>query len=210
MLPTISIGPLVLPTAGLIYILGAWLTLTVIERAAGKLGLDADSTYTLAAVTLAAGFIGARLIFVILHWPAYRENLVGIIWPLTGGFDILGGLVTGTAAGFSYGRAKQLPFAATLDAIAPGLMIALIVISLADFLGGPGYGTESEVPWAINVFGIRRHPVQLYEVIVALLALFVWWRSLNQRILTGNCSSWSLPFIVLAGYSLMLSGPTHG
>lgn len=186
MLPTISLGSIVIPTAGLVYILGAWITLSVIERAAKASNLDAEATYSLSAVALAAGFIGARLTFVVLHWSAYQNNLGGIVWPLTSGFEIWGGLFFGLTAAFFYGRARQLPPLATLDALVPGLLTAFIIISLADFLGGPGYGEETDVFWGILLFGVRRHPVQIYEIVIGLLALLVWWRNLGHRTFDGQ------------------------
>ncbi len=186
MLPTISLGPLALPTAGLIYIIGAWITLSVIERSAKALKLQAEATYSLAAVSLVAGFVGARLVFVVLHWPAYRNNLMGIVWPLTSGFDLWGGFFFAIVAGFFYGRAKQLPLAPTLDALAPGILTGLICLSLADFFSGPGYGTESNLPWAINLYGITRHAVQIYEIIIALIALIVWWRASKRNHQAGQ------------------------
>jgi phosphatidylglycerol:prolipoprotein diacylglycerol transferase len=186
MLPTISLGPLVLPTAGLVYILGAWILLSVIERAAKALALHAEATYSLSTVALIAGFIGARLTFVTLHWNAYQDNLAGIVWPLTSGFEIWGGLFFGLTAAFFYGRLRQLPPFATLDALIPGLLTAFIIISLADFLGGPGYGEETNLFWGIVLFGIRRHPVQLYEIVIGALALFAWWRTLPNRTFDGQ------------------------
>lgn len=186
MFPTITLGPLVLPTAGLVYIVGAWIVLTVIERSAKALKLDAESTYTLSVVGLASGLIGARLVFVILHWTAYQGNLFSIFWPLTSGFDQWGGIIIGSMAAFFYGRGKRLPFWATLDGLAPGFLAALIFVSLADFLAGPGYGTETSLPWAINLFSIRRHPVQIYEIIVGLLAMLVWWRAFDRRTFAGQ------------------------
>ncbi len=186
MLPTIDIGPLVLPTAGLIVILGAWLVLSVSERAAKKLNLDVEATYTLVAIMMAAAFIGARLVFVILHWPAYKDDLLSIFWPLTSGFNWWAGLAAALIAGLFYGRAKQLPLAATLDALSPGLILTLLALSLADFAGGPGYGQETSVPWAIDVFGIQRHPVQLYEIAVAVLALVLWLWSVDRRRYDGQ------------------------
>lgn len=175
-----------MPTTGLVYIVGAWVALTVVERSAKALKLDAEAVYGLSAVALAAGFVGARLLFVVLHWPAYRENLAGIFWPLTSGFDVWGGLFFAVVAAFLYGRAKQLPAAVTLDALAPGILVALIAVSLADLLAGPGYGTETSVPWGLDVFGIRRHPVQLYEVVVAVLALLVWRLAFKYRSFDGQ------------------------
>jgi phosphatidylglycerol:prolipoprotein diacylglycerol transferase len=196
MQPTISLGPLVLPTSGIIYIIGAWLALSVVERAAKRLDLDAEATYSLAAVSIASGFIGARAIFVVLHWPAYRSNLSGIIWPLNSGFELWAGLLFAILAGILYGRAKQLPSAATLDALAPGFISLFIIISLADFFGGPGYGVETGLPWAIDVFGIKRHPVQIYEIIIGVTALASWFALLKRRSFDGQ-----LFLISLAIYS---------
>ncbi|MFZ0545013.1 MAG: prolipoprotein diacylglyceryl transferase family protein [Candidatus Promineifilaceae bacterium] len=186
MFPTLSLGPVVLPTAGIVYILGVWLLLSVIEKAAKALNLNVEATYNLATLTLVVGLIGARVIFVALHWSAYQENLIGIVWPLTSGFDIWGGLIFGLAAAFFYGRYRQLPPFATLDALLPGLLIAFIIISLADFLGGPGYGKETSLFWGIDLFGIRRHPVQIYEIVVGVLALTAWWRTLPHRTFDGQ------------------------
>jgi phosphatidylglycerol:prolipoprotein diacylglycerol transferase len=186
MFPVLSLGPLVIPTAGLVYIIGAWVALSIVERAARALDLDAESTYGVGAIAVAAGFIGARLVFVALHWTAYRENLSGIVWPLTSGYSLWGGLFFALVAAFFYGRAKQLALAPTLDALAPGLLAGFLVISLADFLGGPGYGTITTLPFGINVFGIRRHPVQLYEILIGIVALLTWRWSLSRRMFDGQ------------------------
>ena len=196
MQPTISLGPLVLPTAGIIYIIGIWVALSVVERAAKRLELEAEATYSMAAVSIAAGFIGARAAFVILHWTAYRSNLSAIIWPLNSGFEMWAGILFALLAGVFYGRTKQLPGAATLDALAPGFISLFIIISLADFFGGPGYGIESRLPWALDVFGIKRHPVQIYEIIFGIAALLSWFTFINRRTFDGQ-----LFLITLAIYS---------
>jgi prolipoprotein diacylglyceryltransferase len=179
MFPAINIGPFVLPTGPLIYVVGAWLGLSAVERAARRLGQPVETMYVLAVTGLLAWLIAARLIFVATYWPAYEDNLLGILWPLNTGFNAWGGLLVGVAAAFFYGRWRRLHPGAALDALAPGLLIALLAVSLADFLAGPGYGTLTNQPWGINQFGVRRHPVQVYELIVALLALAAWVGSLQ-------------------------------
>jgi prolipoprotein diacylglyceryltransferase len=67
-----------------------------------------------------------------------------------------------------------------------------LTASLADFLAGPGYGERADLFWSINLFGVRRHPVQLYEFIAGLLALFAWRRALRSGLAPG------LPFLVAA------------
>src|SRR5687768_2142857 len=123
MLPALEIGPVVIPTAGLVTILGIWLALSVVEWAAGRLGQDGAAGYGVAATALVAGLVGARLLFVGLHWQAYQHNLVGIVWPLTSGFEVWGGLVVGLAAGVLSGRWRRLRPGATLDALAPGIIV---------------------------------------------------------------------------------------
>ncbi len=181
MLPYINLGPIGLPTAPLIYILGAWLALYAVDRAARRLGQAPEPVYALATLAVLAGFIGARLAFVLLHWSSYDDNLLGIIWPLTSGYNAAGGMFIGAAAAFFYGRWRRLPLWPALDALAPGLLVFLMAVSLADFLGGAGYGSLTAMPWGIDVFGVRRHAVQLYEVAAGAAALGVWWAVTSPR-----------------------------
>ena len=175
MLPFLNLGPLALPTGPLVYLLGVWLALWAVDRAARRLGLDAERHYALATTAVLAGFVGARLAFVLLHWSSYDDNLLGIVWPLTTGYSAIGGALIGAAAAVFYGRWRRLSLWPALDALAPGLLLFLIAVSLADFLGGAGYGSLTSMPWGINQFGVRRHAVQLYEVDAGLAALGVWW-----------------------------------
>ncbi len=186
MIPAINIGPLVLPTAAFVYIIGAWVLLSLAERSARWLDLDPEAMSGLVTSGLIAGVIGARLTFVALYWSAYQDNLLGIIWPINSGFSPLGGLFWGAGAMFFYGRYKQMDLAATLDGLAPIILTGLIVISLADFLGGPGFGTNTNMPWGISQFDVRRHPVQLYEIGIGLLALLAWWLWLDRRQFPGQ------------------------
>jgi phosphatidylglycerol:prolipoprotein diacylglycerol transferase len=177
MFPTLNIGGLVFPTAGLIIILGAWLTLSLVERTAVRVQQNRELVYGVAATAVFIGFIGARLTFVLQYWPAFSQNLLSIIWPLNSGYDLWGGVVLGLIGAFFYARAKRLSPLPTLDALLPGIVFGLMVVSLSDFAGGPGYGTLTAVPWGVAQFGVRRHPVQLYELLVGGLALFAWWRA---------------------------------
>jgi phosphatidylglycerol:prolipoprotein diacylglycerol transferase len=112
--------------------------------------------------------------------------LLSIIWPLNTGYNLWGGIVIGLASAFFYGRYHQLPPAATLDALTPGILTGLVVISLADFLAGPGFGTLTRVPWAITQYSMRRHPVQIYEIFVGLAALLLWWQLSKKRLFAGQ------------------------
>jgi phosphatidylglycerol:prolipoprotein diacylglycerol transferase len=63
-----------------------------------------------------------------------------------------------------------------LDALAPALALMFAFISLADLSGGSAYGAISDLPWAIELWGARRHPTQIYELLAALATLgLLWW-----------------------------------
>ena len=65
-------------------------------------------------------------------------------------------------------------------------MLGFVTISLADFLAGPGFGALTRVPWAITQFSMRRHPVQIYEMLVGIGVLAVWWRVRAYRVFPGQ------------------------
>lgn len=181
MLPYLNLGPIGLPTAPLVYLLGVWLALYVVDRAARRLGRDPERHYAVASTALLGGFIGARVVFVLLHWSSYDDNLRGIIWPLTSGYNAAGGVLIGLAAAFFYGRWRRLSLWPALDVLAPGLIVFLMAVSLADFLGGAGYGSLTSLPWGIEQFGVKRHAVQIYEILAGLAALGAWWVATSPR-----------------------------
>jgi phosphatidylglycerol:prolipoprotein diacylglycerol transferase len=186
MYPAINLGPLVLPTTAFIILIGVWVCLVLAERIATHLGLDADIMSGLVTAGIIAGFIGARLTFVFLYWPAYQDNLIGILWPINSGFNVWGGIFFGIAAMFFYGRAKQIPAAPYLDALAPVIVSGLMFFSLADFLGGPGFGTFTQMPWGVVSYDMSRHPVQLYEIAAGAFALFAWWYFHKRQLFEGQ------------------------
>jgi len=192
MIPYLNLGPIGLPTGPLVYLLGIWLALYAVDRAARRLGYDPERYYALASTALLGGFIGARLVFVMLHWPSYDDNLLGIIWPLTAGYNAAGGVIIGVTAAFFYGRWGRLPLRSVLDVLAPGALVFLMAVSLAEFLSGAGYGSLTSQPWGINQYGVRRHAVQLYEVGAGAAALAAWWGASAPRFRGMN----GRPFLV--------------
>ncbi len=91
-------------------------------------------------------------------------------WPPCRGLAGPGGRARGQGQGAGPGRTGLL------DALAPGLALMFAFISLADLSAGSAYGAVSDLPWAIELWGARRHPTQLYELLAALVTLsLLWW-----------------------------------
>lgn len=201
MYPFISIGMFAIPTKAFIYLISAWLGLTLLEKSAERLDQDRATLYSLATNALFIGIIGARVVFVALHWSSYAANWISIFWPLNVGYNVWGGLFIGGAYFFFMMRAKQLDFGHTADAATPLLLIFLFAIFLADYLAGPGYGVASQ--WRTVPF----HPVQIYELVVVLFGSGVWWMAHQKRPFAG--SAFLLTTAVVA-FGLLLTTPFRG
>jgi phosphatidylglycerol:prolipoprotein diacylglycerol transferase len=171
MFPILNVGPAAIQLPGLILLAGFWVSLQLAGRRAKTRGLSEDAIFNAGFVALLVGLIGARLGYVGLHWSAYQDDLAGVLALTTGGLSVPAGLLVGVAGAALYLRRHRPPAAALLDVLAPALALMLAFVSLADLSSGAAYGQISDVPWAIDLWGARRHPTQLYELLAALLAL---------------------------------------
>ena len=177
---------------------GLWLT----AREAWRLGIDGDRVHNLGFYALLATVLGARLVYVLSHWSAYRGVLLSAFSPTPTALAWPEGALIGGIVALVYGRYCRLPVSTTLDAIAPGLTLALALERLGAFLGGHGFGEPTTLPWGVYLLGRVRHPVQLYETVVLLAILGVLWRRRERRPLAGH--SFALFVALYAGARLFL------
>ncbi len=177
MFPILNVGPAAVQLPGLILLLGYWLSLNLAGRRAKAEGLPEDAVFNAGFIALLAGLVGARLGFVALHWSAYQNDLSGVLALTTGALSTPAGLLVGLAAAALYLRRFRLSIPLLLDALAPGLALLFAFISLADLSAGSAFGYPTNLPWAIELWGARRHPTQIYELLAAVgtLALLLWW-----------------------------------
>jgi prolipoprotein diacylglyceryltransferase len=181
MLPTLSIGPLALPTYPLLLLGGFWGGMWLASYRAEQLGLDGDHIYNAGLYGLLAGILGARLWFVLAHWENYASDLTQAFSLSRSALSIGEGLIIAGLVALIYVQRNKVPLGQFLDAAAPGLALALAIGHVGAFLGGQGLGLPSELPWAVEVAGTTRHPVQLYKagfslMILAGLYLYRAWR----------------------------------
>ena len=171
MLPTLQIGPLVLQTPGLALLLSLWLGLTLSERRAPRHNIPAEALYNLAFYGLLAGMLGGRLVYAGLHLSAFLESPASLVSFNPGLFDAAGGLISAALAGAIYLRRRKLPAWNVLDALTPLFAALFVGAGLANLASGNGFGLPADLPWAIDLWGARRHPSQVYETLAALLVL---------------------------------------
>ena len=178
MAPYLSIAGFTVQVYALTLILAVGAGLWLSTREAKRLGLDGDHVYNLGFYVLLTTLLGARLVYVLSHWSAYRGALLSALSLTPTALAWPEGVLIGGLVAVVYWSRHRLPVGATLDAIAPGLALALAVTRLGAFFNGTSFGEPTTLPWGVTVWDAVRHPVQLYEMaaLLGILGVLRWRR----------------------------------
>jgi len=171
MYPVLEIGPLSIQTYLLALIVAFWTGLALAVRLAGRAGMDGDHINNAGLLGLVGAVVVGRLAHVVTFWPAYRDQLLEIVGLNTRAFLWPPALIGGLVIAGIYLHHHRLSLAAVLDAAAPGALLALAIAQIGAFLAGVSIGTPTSLPWAVTVWSVPRHPVQLYASAGFLTAL---------------------------------------
>jgi phosphatidylglycerol:prolipoprotein diacylglycerol transferase len=186
MFPVFNVGPAAIQAPGLILMVGFWLSLNLAARHAKAEGLPENAVYNAGFAGMLFGLIGARLGYVAQHWSAYQNDLSGVLALSTEALSTEIGLMVGIGAGALYLYRYRVSVPVVLDVLAPALALFLAFISLANLSSGSGYGSITHLPWAIELWGARRHPTQIYELLAAAATLAVLWWSIRHKPFAGS------------------------
>ncbi len=207
MLPTLPIGPLRIQTFGLALILAYMAGLWLAARRGPRHGIDGDHIYNAGFYALLVGLAAARLGHAIAYFEVYRTDPMQLLSLSPGAFLPLAGLLGGLAMVAIYLRRHRLSAVAFADAAAAGIVLALAVAALGDFLAGRSLGALSNAPWAVDLFGVQRQPVALIEAAALGGLLAVLLLIDNRRTLRPG----QLALLSLFGYATirLFSEPLH-
>lgn len=209
MFPTLQIGPLALQVPGLVMLAGLWMGLTLSERRARRRGENAGDLYNLVFIALIAGIIGARLSYAITYPSAFAANPLSLLSINQGLFDPFAGVLIGISAAVIYIYRKQIAFWSTLDALTPLFAVLAITQGISHFAGGSAFGSPTDLPWGIHLWGAIRHPAQIYEIILAaIILLAIFFIDKSQM---GQISGFTfLSFIALSAAARLFSEAFRG
>ncbi len=194
--------PLRLTGYGVFAILGAVLATLVCVRGARRFGIERFDAFAGAAIGLAFGVIGAKLLYLAVSLEQVREH--GLLPVLTqGGLVWYGGLVLGGAAVLVFLRGYRIGIPSFVDCAAPAIALGHAFGRVGCFVGGCCYGAPSSLPWAVRFpateyfagpAGVPLHPVQIYEALAELALGALAWR-LGGKVRKGGAFA-----IWLGGY----------
>jgi len=201
MMPYLPIFGFNIPAYTLLLFMAVWVGLWLAAREARRLGLDGDAVHNVGFYGLVATVLGARLSYVLGNWPTYLNAPLSALSLTPTAFAWPQGAIIGLVVALVYRKHYELPVAGTLDAVAPGLALALVIIRFGAFLDGSGFGEPTTLPWGVYLWGEVRHPVQLYEMAALFIILAVLWRQRRQRPFRGY--TFTLFVVLYAGSRLL-------
>lgn len=180
MFPLLQLGPLAVPVSPLLILVSIWLGLSLSEKYSEKFHIHQEQLYNLVFTGLIAGVFGARLAYALKFPSVFLENPLALLTVRPVMFDGQGGLMIGLAAAFVFQQSRKMSFWRTLDALTYGLAIFFIGLGLAHFASGDAFGSPSQLPWSIALWGESRHPTQIYETMGSLFILWVVHRRISS------------------------------
>ncbi|HKI11960.1 MAG TPA: prolipoprotein diacylglyceryl transferase [Candidatus Acidoferrum sp.] len=181
MIPFLHIGPLSIPTYGLMVALGLICAAYILQADFDRRGVKADA-FTMITIAGLAGIFGSKLYSAlespaefIAHPLAQIFNRYGFTW--------FGGFLGGFFAMLILGRRAKIPLLEFLDACTPAASVGYAIGRMGCLLSGDGdYGTPTTLPWGMSFpNGVvpttdRVHPTPVYEFLVwCAIGAFLWY-----------------------------------
>ncbi len=185
------IGSLAIRTYGVLlafsFLAGIWLARKRAERTI----ITSDQILDLSLYLIISSVLGARLLYVVLHWGEFSDNLFLIVNPFqspgefgVSGLVFYGGLLSGTLTGIWFAFRNDLPFRVLADVMTPSIALGLAISRIGCFLNACCFGLPCEQPWGVrfpidsvagNLFHGPIHPTQIYSSVGAAFIFGIVW-----------------------------------
>lgn len=183
-----SIGPVTVHGYGLMIGIGVLCCIFLGVQRAKKYGLKEDAVLDIAIIGLIAGFIGAKLLYVLVEWRAFLQNPFGVLG--SSGWVVYGGISAGVFSAIIYCKYKKLRFLEYFDLVAPCISLAQGFGRIGCFLAGCCYGRETNsflgVVFPENSLapaGVSLLPTQLFSSAgnFVIMAVLLWYYKRRKR-----------------------------
>jgi len=189
-------------------LMGAW----YVGRAFKAQGINAPGAVDhLLRNALIFGFIGARILYLIIH-PAAYENVVSLIAVWQGGIVSYGGFFGGAFGAWLMARAWKIPYTRLGDAGIPALLLGQVFGRIGCLLVGDDHGAPWDGPWAItftaqegglippDLLGVPLHPSQIYLSLMNLIIVLILVAISRRRRFDGQVFAWGLILYALGRF----------
>jgi phosphatidylglycerol:prolipoprotein diacylglycerol transferase len=159
------------PRDMILIVAAIWAGLYLAEKRTARHGISISNLNNIVFFPLIGYLIGGRILFALENFSAFAQNPQSLISLNIDLFDPFGGIVVALIVALIYGQKKKLSLWPTLDALTPLFAVFTIGLGLAHLASGSAFGQETSLPWGMEMWGVTRHPSQIYEITASLLIL---------------------------------------
>lgn len=188
----LHIGNFVVHGYGLMIGIGFLLAIVMGTVRAKRLGMEDEAVIDIAILAGICGFAGAKLLFVIVEFPAFIKDPLSVLG--SSGFVVYGGIIAGVVSAWIYCKVKKINFLQYFDLIMPEVALAQGFGRLGCFLAGCCYGKETHSHFGV-IFpagsqapaGVALIPTQLLSAAGDfLIVLLLLWFSHKAFVQLSN------------------------
>jgi phosphatidylglycerol---prolipoprotein diacylglyceryl transferase len=196
MFEAFQLGPFLLRSHLLLFLVGLWLGSELFMRLAAKQGLRMAPFLQKGIWFLLAFLLGGRILSVFLNYRVYLQDplQVAIVWD--GQFNATGGFLGFGLVLLSTTWRQRRVFLQWTDALVPAACFILAFDWIGRFFGSLSYGKPTDMPWGVVLssmsvrYTVPIHPVQLYYGLwfFTLTVLLLVLHKRRQRTVAANGS----------------------
>lgn len=185
-----NIGSFELRWYALMFIIGFWIGIKIMEWVYKREGLDPERVYYLFLATFIGTLVGARLGHCLFYEPEYYlAHPIEIFKTWKGGLASHGGTIGVIACVMYYAKKDKLGYLWLLDRLSIAVAPVAMLIRFGNLFNHEIYGHETTLPWATRfvlnihnwergadpIFSAPSHPTQVYEALCYLGVFFLCW-----------------------------------
>jgi phosphatidylglycerol:prolipoprotein diacylglycerol transferase len=184
----VHLGPFAIRWYGVLLAVTIAVSMMIAYRSGPRFGIPAAvldrTTVNFAVVAI----IGARLGYVLSH-PAEFRHLPDIIRIDLGGLTSHGAIAAGLVYLVWAARRYRIPVWTFADAFGWAIPVGNVFVRIGNFINGELYGDPTTLPWGVRFPvspDLPRHPLQIYEALLAVVILVYARRVAGRRRFPGE------------------------
>lgn len=195
----LEIGQFKIHLYGVLIVLGFLIGMPFMVKEGEALGLDRRKLIKVCYWSLISGYIGARLLYVIVTWEQFASSPLKIFNITTGGLVFYGGFIGGVLGFIIFSRIHKLPLLTLLDISAAPLTFNQMLGRFGCFFAGCCWGKSCPTDYIFAVrfhhheslapLNIPLHPTQLYEAAFLFVQMFLLHAIYKKRKFEGQVAA---------------------
>lgn len=159
----------------ILVVIAIWIGTWLADKRASRHDISPNVLEKITLYSLLGFVLGGRLFYVVENISGFIQTPRDIFSLNVDLFDPWGGLVAALITAYYIGTREDLSLWPVLDALTPLFAVTLVGISLGQLASGQAFGRETDLPWAMDLWGAARHPSQLYAVFASFVTLVLLW-----------------------------------